>query len=120
MRFFETLASKRSLRLEEANRYTTNPIHPLRIVSELQKFLTDDVTLCLDMGSFYLWIAHFLYSFRARQVLISNGQQTLGVALPWGIASCLLRPHEKDSVHLGRWLLFTPPPWSWKQLFGFS
>jgi acetolactate synthase-1/2/3 large subunit len=47
------------------------------------------------MGSFHLWIAHFLYSFRARQILISNGQQTLGVALPWGIASCLVRPNEK-------------------------
>jgi len=53
------------------------------------------VTLCLDMGSFHLWIAHFLFSFRARQILISNGQQTLGVALPWGIASCLVRPTEK-------------------------
>ena len=95
VRFFEALASKRSMRLEEANCHTANPIHPLRIVSELQKWLTDDVTLCLDMGSFHLWIAHFLYSCRARQVLISNGQQTLGVALPWGIASCLLRPHEK-------------------------
>jgi acetolactate synthase-1/2/3 large subunit len=51
--------------------------------------------LCVDMGSFHLWIAHFLFSFRARQILISNGQQTLGVALPWGIASCLVRPGEK-------------------------
>jgi acetolactate synthase-1/2/3 large subunit len=67
----------------------------LRIVSELQNWLTQDVTVCVDMGSFHLWIAHFLYSFRARQILISNGQQTLGVALPWGIASCLVRPHEK-------------------------
>jgi acetolactate synthase-1/2/3 large subunit len=94
-RFFTTLASKRALRLEDANKYTENPIHPLRIVAELQKWLADDVTLCLDMGSFHLWIAHFLFSFRARQILISNGQQTLGVALPWGIASCLVRPHEK-------------------------
>jgi acetolactate synthase-1/2/3 large subunit len=47
------------------------------------------------MGSFHLWIAHFLFSFRARQILISNGQQTLGVSLPWGIASCLVRPNEK-------------------------
>jgi len=94
-RFFATLASKRALRLEDANKYTGNPIHPLRIVAELQKGLADDVTLCLDMGSFHLWIAHFLFSFRARQILISNGQQTLGVALPWGIASCLVRPHEK-------------------------
>jgi acetolactate synthase I/II/III large subunit len=94
-RFLSTLASKRALRLEDAGRYTENPIHPLRIVAELQKWLADDVTLCLDMGSFHLWIAHFLFSFRARQILISNGQQTLGVALPWGIASCIVRPNEK-------------------------
>jgi acetolactate synthase-1/2/3 large subunit len=94
-RFLSTLASKRVLRIEDADRYTENPIHPLRIVAELQKWLADDVTLCLDMGSFHLWIAHFLFSFRARQILISNGQQTLGVALPWGIASCLVRPNEK-------------------------
>jgi len=94
-RFLSTLASERAQRLEGAGRYTDNPIHPLRIVTELQKWLTDDVTLCVDMGSFHLWIAHFLFSFRARQVLISNGQQTLGVALPWGIASCIVRPNEK-------------------------
>jgi acetolactate synthase-1/2/3 large subunit len=93
--FFATLSSKRSLRVEDASQYTGNPIHPVRIVSELQKWLTQDVTVCVDMGSFHLWIAHFLFSFRARQILISNGQQTLGVALPWGIASCLVRPHEK-------------------------
>jgi acetolactate synthase-1/2/3 large subunit len=47
------------------------------------------------MGSFHLWIARHLYSFRPRQVLISNGQQTLGVALPWGIAASIVRPAEK-------------------------
>ena len=94
-KFLSELALKRVLRIEDAGRYSENPIHPLRIVAELQKWLADDVTLCLDMGSFHLWIAHFLFSFRARQILISNGQQTLGVALPWGIASCLVRPHEK-------------------------
>jgi acetolactate synthase-1/2/3 large subunit len=94
-RFFANLESKRATRVRDANNHNENPVHPLRIVAELQKWVADDVTLCLDMGSFHLWIAHFLYSFRARQVLISNGQQTLGVALPWGIASCLVRPHEK-------------------------
>jgi acetolactate synthase I/II/III large subunit len=93
--FFRTLSSKRAMRVKEANDHNGNPIHPLRIVDELQKLLADDVTLCLDMGSFHLWMAHFLHSFRARQILISNGQQTLGVALPWGIASCLVRPNEK-------------------------
>jgi acetolactate synthase-1/2/3 large subunit len=27
--------------------------------------------------------------------LITNGQQTLGVALPWAIAACLVRPGDK-------------------------
>jgi acetolactate synthase-1/2/3 large subunit len=71
------------------------PIHPLRLVSELQSILSPDMTLCLDMGSFHLWVARNLHSFRARQVLISNGQQTLGVALPWAIAATLVRPAEK-------------------------
>jgi acetolactate synthase-1/2/3 large subunit len=71
------------------------PVHPLRLVSELQRMLTSDTTLCLDMGSFHLWMARHLYSFRARQILISNGQQTLGVALPWAIAATLVRPSEK-------------------------
>jgi acetolactate synthase I/II/III large subunit len=71
------------------------PIHPLRLVAELQQILTPDMTLCSDMGSFHIWLARHLYSFRARQVLISNGQQTLGVALPWAIAATLVRPSEK-------------------------
>jgi acetolactate synthase I/II/III large subunit len=80
---------------QEAARLNGAPVHPLRIVYELQKFLEPDVTLCLDMGSFHLWFARHLYSFRSRQVLISNGQQTLGVALPWAIAATLVRPTEK-------------------------
>jgi acetolactate synthase-1/2/3 large subunit len=71
------------------------PVHPMRLIHELQAFLGDDVTLCLDIGSFYLWIARYLYSFRARQILISNGQQTLGVALPWAIAASIVRPSDK-------------------------
>lgn len=47
------------------------------------------------MGSFHIWIARYLYSFRARQLLISNGQQTMGVALPWAIGAALVRPGDK-------------------------
>jgi acetolactate synthase I/II/III large subunit len=53
------------------------------------------MTLCLDMGSFHIWLARYLYSFRARQILMTNGQQTLGVGLPWAIAASLVRPNEK-------------------------
>jgi len=71
------------------------PIHPMRLVMELQALLSDDMTLCVDMGSFHIWVARYLYSFRARQILMTNGQQTLGVGLPWAIAASLVRPNEK-------------------------
>lgn len=74
---------------------TGTPIHPMRVVYELQKLLTDDTTLCSDMGSFHIWLARHLYSFRTRHLLITNGQQTLGVGLPWAIAASLVRPTEK-------------------------
>ena len=87
-------AEREQLKKDSAAR-SGSPVHPLRLVYELQQFLTPDTTVALDMGSFHLWIARHLYSFRPRQVLISNGQQTLGVALPWGIAASIVRPNEK-------------------------
>jgi acetolactate synthase I/II/III large subunit len=87
-------AERQALNKEAALR-GGNPIHPLRLVHELQQFVGSDTTLCLDMGSFHLWIARHLYSFTPRHVLITNGQQTLGVALPWGIAASVVRPAEK-------------------------
>jgi acetolactate synthase-1/2/3 large subunit len=48
------------------------------------------------MGSFHLWIARHLYSFRPRHGLIINGQQTLGVALPWSIAASVVWAAEKN------------------------
>jgi acetolactate synthase-1/2/3 large subunit len=94
-KMLETIAAQRELLGREAAARDGTPIHPLRLVHELRQFLGNDITVCLDMGSFHLWIAHHLYSFRPRQVLISNGQQTLGVALPWGIAASIVRPAEK-------------------------
>jgi len=72
-----------------------SPIHPARLAWELQSLLDEDTTVCLDMGSFHIWLARHLHSFRPRQVLMTNGQQTLGVGLPWGIAASLVRPNEK-------------------------
>ena len=47
------------------------------------------------MGAFHIWMARHLIVHRPRQILISNGQQTLGVALPWAIAACLADPTRK-------------------------
>jgi acetolactate synthase-1/2/3 large subunit len=95
LRLLERISADREELARSSAALNGTPVHPLRLVAELQKILTPDTTLCLDMGSFHLWMARHLYSFRARQILISNGQQTLGVALPWAIAATLVRPAEK-------------------------
>lgn len=89
------IKAEREQLFEESGKRGGTPIHPLRLVHEMQTYLGPDTTVCLDMGSFHLWIARHLYSFRPRQVLITNGQQTLGVALPWAIAASIVRPNEK-------------------------
>lgn len=89
------VARDRAKFAEQAAALNGVPIHPMRLAHELQPLLSDNMTLCLDMGSFHIWLARHLYSFRARQILMTNGQQTLGVALPWAIAACLVRPSEK-------------------------
>jgi acetolactate synthase-1/2/3 large subunit len=94
-RLLKEIAHERLLFDKRAAALNGTPIHPMRIVRELQALLSDDMTLCLDMGSFHIWLARHLYSFRARQILMTNGQQTLGVGLPWAIAACLVRPTEK-------------------------
>ncbi|UYN93835.1 MAG: acetolactate synthase AlsS [Enhydrobacter sp.] len=79
----------------EATRHGGTPVHPLRIVHALQELLDEGATLCSDMGSFHIWMARHLLAHRPRQILISNGQQTLGVGLPWGMAACLADPSAK-------------------------
>jgi acetolactate synthase I/II/III large subunit len=91
----QMIAQDRTRLMVEAAAKSGVPIHPLRLISELQKILTPDVTVCSDMGSFSLYLCRYLFSFRARQFLITNGQQTLGVALPWAIAATIVRPQEK-------------------------
>jgi acetolactate synthase I/II/III large subunit len=57
---------ERTAFVEKAAALNGAPIHPIRLVQELQSLLSDDVTWCLDMGSFHIWLARYLYSFRAR------------------------------------------------------
>jgi len=91
----QLIAEDREDYMARASLLVGSPVRPLRIIRELQDMLSSDMTICSDMGSFSIYLSRYLHSFRARQLLISNGQQTLGVALPWGIAASLVRPHEK-------------------------
>ncbi|CAN5915388.1 acetolactate synthase AlsS [soil metagenome] len=89
------IARERAQVAADATKHTGMPVHPLRLVQVLQQYLDQDTILCSDMGSFHIWMARHLLAHRPRQILISNGQQTLGVALPWAIAACLAEPSRK-------------------------
>jgi acetolactate synthase I/II/III large subunit len=87
--------------MAEASAKSGVPIHPMRLISELQKILTPDVTVCSDMGTVSMYLCRYLFSFRARQFLITNGQQTLGGRDALG-HRCLARtPAGKGALDLG-------------------
>ena len=72
------------------------PIHPQHLVEQVQAVAREDprTTVVCDVGSHYIWMGRHFYCFEPRRLLFSNGQQTLGVALPWAIAATLARPGE--------------------------
>lgn len=63
----------------------------LRLREELDQ-LDDEATVACDIGSVYIHMARHFRVYEPRRLLFSNGQQTLGVALPWAMAACLVRP----------------------------
>ena len=70
-------------------------LHPLEIIQQTQNAVSDDTIVTCDIGSHGIWLARHFRSYEPRHLLFSNGMQTLGVALPWAIASGLLYPNKK-------------------------
>lgn len=69
--------------------------HPLAVIQAMQARISDEMTVTVDVGSFYIWMARHFRSYNPRHLLFSNGMQTLGVALPWAISAALVRPETK-------------------------
>jgi acetolactate synthase I/II/III large subunit len=67
-------------------------VNPAALVLKLRDLLGDDATVACDVGSHYIYMARHFRVYQPRQLLFSDGQQTLGVALPWAMAAALVRP----------------------------
>ncbi len=67
-------------------------LDPAAVVLRLREEIDDDATITCDIGSVYIYMARHFRVYEPRRLLFSNGQQTLGVALPWAMAACLVRP----------------------------
>jgi acetolactate synthase I/II/III large subunit len=76
-------------------------IHPLSIVVGLRSLVDDDTIVANDMGSIHIWMARHFFAFEPRKLLFSNGQQTLGVGIPWAMAASLTYPTKKVVAVVG-------------------
>ena len=54
-------------------------VHPLHFVSTLQRLIPDTHVVCCDVGTVYIYMCRYFFSYLPRHFLVSNGQQTLGV-----------------------------------------
>ena len=84
--------------LQAANAGTPHdhmPAHPINVVRQIQEVADENerTTVICDVGSHYIWLGRHFRCYEPQHLLFSNGQQTLGVALPWAIATCLARPN---------------------------
>jgi acetolactate synthase-1/2/3 large subunit len=70
-------------------------IHPRQFIHALRQVVNDSTIVTCDAGSVYMWMARYFTVYNPRQLLFSNGQQTMGVALPWAIAASLACPGKK-------------------------
>ena len=68
---------------------TSGLVHPLKFVHTLQSLVSSNTTVTVDVGTVYIYIMRFFFAYSPRTLLCSNGQQTLGVGLPWAIAASL-------------------------------
>lgn len=64
-------------------------LDPVAVVAGIRAALPDTAIVLCDVGSNYLYMARHFRTYRPRSLMFSNGQQTLGVALPWAIAASL-------------------------------
>ncbi|KAF2161716.1 hypothetical protein M409DRAFT_69530 [Zasmidium cellare ATCC 36951] len=64
-------------------------VQPLQFISALQKRVSKDTTVTVDVGTVYIYMMRYFYAYQPRKLLCSNGQQTLGVGMPWAIAASL-------------------------------
>jgi catabolic acetolactate synthase len=82
---FHAWQSRKELRRE------SGLIHPLHFISLLQNNVSEDTTVISDVGTVYIWMMRFFFSYEPRKLLCSNGQQTLGIGLPWAIGASLIQ-----------------------------
>lgn len=86
----DLLSSFRSWQKEMASvTRTSGLVHPLHFIQALQHRVPKTTTVTCDVGTVYIYMMRHFFAYEPRRLLCSNGQQTLGVGMPWAIAASL-------------------------------
>jgi acetolactate synthase-1/2/3 large subunit len=89
----EQRAALRKIDAEAHDRPQTDAgVNPAALVLKIRDLIDDDTTVACDIGSHYIYMARHFRVYQPRRLLFSDGQQTLGVALPWAMAAAMVRP----------------------------
>jgi acetolactate synthase I/II/III large subunit len=67
-------------------------LNPAAAVLKIRELIDDGATVACDVGSHSIYMARHFRVYRPRRLLFSDGQQTLGVALPWAMVAAMVRP----------------------------
>ena len=67
-------------------------LNPAALVLKIRDLIDDEATVACDVGSHYIYMARHFRVYEPRRLLFSDGQQTLGVALPRAMVAAMLRP----------------------------
>lgn len=81
--------------INSEKKYHGARIHPLQFIHALRKLINDETVVLCDIGSIYMWMSRYFLCYEPHHFLVSNGQQTLGVALPWAIGAHFACPNKK-------------------------
>lgn len=68
---------------------TASPVQPIHFVHTLRRLLPRETVVAVDVGTVYIYMMRYFRTYLPHHLLCSNGQQTLGVGLPWAIAASL-------------------------------
>jgi acetolactate synthase I/II/III large subunit len=71
---------------------TDTGLNPAALVLKIRDLIDDDTTVACDIGSHYIYMARHFRVYQPHRLLFSDGQQTLGVALPWAMVAAMVRP----------------------------
>ncbi|HRW58826.1 MAG TPA: acetolactate synthase AlsS [Chlamydiales bacterium] len=82
-------------RMQSGKMIESFPLHPLKVIYETKKYLSEKTTVISDVGSHQYFWARYFFCFKPKYFITSMGFQTMGVSLPFAIAAALVRPDEK-------------------------